>query len=227
MIHVVTPDTVLAGSALSLSSVPRPLLWRGLGVAPRRGFGGALWRRILFEQSLPRYLIALFPFPIAMAIWPDLALPIAQAPLFMFAVIYLVEIRVLAVPREKRAALIEADAAARGLDVLRDRSKRLLTRIAAGRRMSEGRLHLVVEQSELARITPLTLVSVQAEGNPPQILPLTEEERALLRGGLFDADLPETLLQTINLSQNAFLRSTALDPRTISAHARLAAMMPG
>lgn len=227
MLHIVTPQTVLSGASLSLGSAPRPLLWRGLGVAPRAPLGKALFWRMLFEQSLPRYLIALVPFPIAMLLRPDLALPIAQAPLFMFALVYLVETNVLAVPRDRRAALIGEAEAARGLDTLRDRSLRVLTRIAAGRRLADGRLHLVVEQSPLARVAPLTLVSVQAETPAPEILSLSPDEQAIIREGLFDEALSERLLQTINLSQNEFLRSTALEPRTMSAHARLAAMMPG
>lgn len=228
MIHVVTPETVLSRSALPLSSVPRPLLWRGLAVAPRGALHRRLFWRVLFEQSLPRYMIALVPFPIAMLLRPDLALPIAQAPLFMFAVVYLVETNVLAVNgKEKRAALIDADAAARGLDRLRERSKRLLTRIAAARPEETGRLHLVIEQSPLARVAPLTLVSVQRESPRPAIEPLSPEEQRMLAAELFDDDLPERLLHTINLSQNEFLRSTALEPRQVSAHARLRALIKG
>ena len=227
MIHVVTQETVLSRAALSLSSVPRPLLWRGMAVAPRRGLFTRLFWRVMFEQSLPRYLIALVPFPIAMALRPDLALPIAQAPLFMFALVYLVENNVLSVPtKEQRAALIDEDDAARGLDRLRERSRRLLTRIAAARGEECDRLHLVVEQSPLARIAPLTLVSVQVEGDRPSFLNLDAAEQQMLHDEMFDDELPERLLHTINLSQNSFLRSTALEPRQISAHARMRALMP-
>ena len=108
------------------------------------------------------------------------------------------------------------------------RLRERLTRIAAGRPDIGERLHLVVEQSPLRRITPLTMISVQVEGaDRAYVLDLTAEERAMLADGLFDEVLPETLLLRINLTENEFLRSSALDPATISAHARLLAMAGG
>jgi len=228
MIHVVTQETVLSRAALSLSSVPRPLLWRGMAVAPRRGLFTRLFWRVMFEQSLPRYLIALVPFPIAMALRPDLALPIAQAPLFMFALVYLVEAHVLSVSTpEKRRALIDEDAAARGLDRFRLRAERLLAGIAAGRGMGQEVLHLVVEQSPLARIAPLTFVSVQVEGARPEVLDLSPQERETVARELFEDGIDERTLHTINLSQNVFLRDVPLEARAISAHARLNALAAG
>jgi hypothetical protein len=50
---------------------------------------------------------------------------------------------------------------------------------------------LVAEQSELARVTPLTLVSVQSAVPEPHVLDLDAEDRAILQDTLFDADLTE------------------------------------
>jgi hypothetical protein len=120
--------------------------------------------------------------------------------------------------------LLEPGEAERGLDLLRDRATRILTKIAAGRGLVSGRLHLVVEQSDLARISPLTLVSVQSEDGP-EVLRLTHEEEALIRDTLFQPPLTERALHRIALAEDEQLRDVALDPRSISAHARLAAMM--
>lgn len=211
------------------SAPPRPLLWRGLGICPRKPFGKKLFWRLLFEQSLPRYLIALLPFPIAMLIWPELALPIAQAPLAMFALVYWVENNVLAVPtKETRERLMPRAEVERGLDLLRVRGREVLTKIAAGRSGVDDRLHLVIEQSPLKGIVPLTLISLQGEGSAgARVLDLSEAERGLIADRLFDEDLTEAMLLRINLTENEFLRSTALDPATISAHARLLAMAAG
>lgn len=230
MLHIVCPATVLGREGLVLTSAPpRPVLWRGLGICPRSPFGKKIFWRLLFEQSLPRYLIALTPFPVAMMIWPDLALPIAQAPLAMFILVYWVEANVLAVPtKEKRAKLMPREEADRGLDLLRVRLREVLTRIAAGRPETGERMHLVVEQSPLKGIVPLTLVSVQIEAaGGPKVLDLTAAERAMIEEGIFDEALHETLLLRINLTENEFVRSSALDPASISAHARLLAMAGG
>lgn len=228
MLHIICPDTVIGREGMVLTAAPpRSVLWRGLGICPRKPLGKKLFWRMLFEQSLPRYLIALLPFPIAMAIWPELALPIAQAPLAMFALVFWVECNVLAVPtKEKREKLLPRDQVERGLDLLRVRARDVLTRIAAGRPDQSERMHLVVEQSPLKGIVPLTLISVQLEGpGKPHLLELTETERDLIAEGIFDdSDLTEKQLLLINLTENEFVRGTALDPATISAHARLLAM---
>ncbi len=228
MLHILTYRTVLSREALSLGGVPRGLLWRGLAIAPPiRPLQRSFWRlfgRIFFEQSLPRYLIALVPFPIAMAIWPELALPIAQAPLAMFALIYVVETNVLSVSTpEKRRAVLDEVEAARRIDRLRVRGADILTRIAAGRDLREGALHLAVEQSPLARIAPLTLVSVQVALPAPHVLDLDDAECALIAQRLFGGELREEDLHLANLRENTFLRSVELEARAISAHARLAA----
>lgn len=224
MILIVTPDTILNRGALEVRRIPKPILGRNITLYPREGLLSGLTLRLIFEHALPRYLIALWPFPVAMFIWPHLALPISQAPLLMFILIYLVESRVLSVPKDRRAGLIDETEALRALDLLRVRSHRYLTRLAAARGLRTGTLALVVEQSELAKVPPLTLISVQVDDGDMRILDLTREERAALRMCLFDADLTERKLHLANLSQAEFLRSTALDASTVSAHARLAAM---
>lgn len=239
MLHVLTPASVGNAEALRITSVPRSVLWRGLSLLPLRRYGSPLFWRLMFDQSLPRYLVALLPFPAAMAARPDLALPIAQAPLAMFALIYVVENNVLAVPdKKKRQALMDQADAARALDRLQLRGHDILTRIAAGRGLNSGRLNLVVEQSPLARVAPLTVVSVQCEDPRPHVLPLEPGEVALIAARLFDAPeaeedaapaardggLTEAALHLANLSQNTFLRSVPLEPASISAHARLRAM---
>lgn len=224
LIHVVTPGSVASAASLDISSVPRALLWRGLALLPFRQWGSRLFWRMVFEQSLPRYLIALIPFPIAMILRPDLALPIAQAPLFMFALVYIVETRVLTVDSpERRRALMDKAGVERMDDAFAVRARGVLTRLLAARDQREGRFHLVVEQSPLVKVAPLTLVSVQSE-TPAGVLELSGDERALLRDALFDDGLAEEDLHLAMVASNTFLRSADLDAGAISGHARLAAM---
>jgi hypothetical protein len=225
MLFVLTPSAVTDPKALATTSLPRRILTLGRSVRPHGWLGRAVWWRMLIEHSLVRYVIALAPFPVAMLIWPDLALPISQAPILMFGIVLWIETSVLSVPTAaRRRALIDPDEAARGLDALRARARALLTRVAARRGIVEGRLHLVIEQSAMARMTPLTLVSVQVDTPAPAVLDLDAEETAMLRDGLFDETLPEALLHRINLAENTFLRDLPLEARGVSAHARLAAM---
>lgn len=219
---IVSPATVWNRGALEMRQVPRRFFGR-VTLVPRRGLPLRLVWRLVFEAQILRYLLSLLPFVLAVLIWQENALAIAQAPLIMVLVIYGAESFLFRVPKEKRAGLIDRAEAERGLDLLRVRAVSILTRIAAGRQMAEGRLHLVVEQSPLARITPLTFVSVQAEAGP-EVLRLTRAEERLIRETLFQPPLGERLLLRINLSENEFLRDVALDLRQISAHARLAAL---
>jgi hypothetical protein len=141
----------------------------------------------------------------------------------MFGLVYLIETRVLAIPSpEKRRALIDPADAARGLDLLAVRGRRILAGIAAGRGLTEGALTLVVEQSGMARVAPLTIVSVQT-ATGPSYLDLDEGERAAI-AELFADGLDERLLQRINLSEDRFVRTVAFEAKAVSAHARLAAM---
>jgi len=219
---VVTRDTVLNPSALQMRSLPRRFLGR-VTLWPARA-GAGLWLRVVLEVEIWRYLLALAPFAVAAVVWPDYAIGIAQAPLPMLIVLYLVEIRVLRVPRERRAALMERAEIDRGLDLLRTRAVQILTRIAAGRGIAEGALHLVIEQSDMWRVPPLTYVSVQSEAGPA-ILDLVPEERALIADTLFQPPLTEARLLRLNVADGTHLRDIAFEAGRVSAHARLAALM--
>ncbi len=219
---IVSPATVWNRSALEMRQVPRRIFGR-VTLFPRRGLPLRMIWRLVFETQILRYLLSLLPFVLAVLIWQQHALAIAQAPLIMVLVIYGMESLLFRIPKERRAGLIDRSEAERGLDHLQVRAVSLLTRIAAKRGMTEGRLHLVIEQSTLARIPPLTYVSVQSEAGP-EVMRLTREEERLIRDTLFEPPLSERLLLRINLSENVFLRDILLDVRQISAHARLAAM---
>jgi hypothetical protein len=224
LILYAAPSRVLNRSVLEITAPPRKFLGRGFGIVPRGTvLRGGFWRLVV-EYQLLRYLVALFPFPVAMLVWPHLALPISQAPLLMFLLVYFVESRVLAVPKEARKHLIPEIEAARALDTFRVRGAAVLSRIAAGRGLASGELHLAVEQSELARVAPLTVVSVQVDGRPATVLDLTDVEVKMIESELFADGLDERLLQRVNLAENTFLRSVAFDASTVSAHARLEAL---
>lgn len=220
---IVSPATVWNRSALETRAVPRKVFGR-VTLVPRRGLNPGTFLRMVFEAQELRYILALTPFIAAAAIWRDYALAISQAPVPMLMVVYMVETRLLRVPPHRRAGLIEPAEAERGLDLLRVRALAILTEIAARRNLGDGRLHLVVEQSDMARFPPLTLVSVQSEDGP-EVLRLDAAETRLIRETLFQPPLDERRLHRINLSRNEFLRDIPLEARSISAHARLAAMM--
>ncbi len=194
-------------------------------MVPRRGIRFGVLCRLIFEIQILRYLLPLVPFVVAMLVWPHLALPISQAPVPMLIVIAVVETKVLSIKPDARAALIEDADMARGLDALRFNATRILTRIAADRKLSDSELLLVVEQSEIARIPPLTLVSIQQSQPKAHVLDLTQQECELIQTTLFDGDISERQLHLISLRQAENLRSIALDTRSISAHARMAALM--
>jgi hypothetical protein len=220
---LVTPATVLNPAALETRHIPRRLLGRGL-LIPRRGAGLRLILRLVVEVEMLRDLAALLPFVLAALIWRDSALAIAQAPLLMFLVIYGVEMRFFRLTPAARQALLAPGEADRGQDLLRARALSVLTRIAARRGLTQGGLHLVIEQSDLVRIAPLTLVSVQSEDGP-QLLSLDREEEALIRETLFQPPLTERALHRITLASDEQIHDIAFDPRAVSAHARLAALM--
>ncbi|MEM1064200.1 MAG: hypothetical protein AAF771_03465 [Pseudomonadota bacterium] len=225
MIFVLTPSNLRNPSALEARSLPKQIFGRSVTIIPKGVFFSRVFWRLVFEHALTRYLIALTPFPIAMLIWPHLALPISQAPLLMFIAIWFFESRVLSIPPDKRRGLVDRDEAARVTDRLRERSLRALTRIAAARQIERGDLHLVVEQSEMARVPPFGYVSVQHDApGGPELLDLTADEETMILETLFDEDLTEKRLLHVNFSQSQFLRNAVLDPQTISAHARMAAL---
>lgn len=224
---ILTPETIWNPHVLEMRQLPRRVFGRVM-IFPRRiaGIGGAgigLWLRLIFEVEVLRYLVALVPFLLGAVLFPRYALAIAQAPLPMLIVIYFVEAKLLRLSRARAKALASAAEVERGMDLLRLRAVAVLAKIAAGRGLAEGRLHLVVEQSEIWRMPPLTLVSVQAEAGP-EVLALSEAERALV-AGLFDADFTERDLLRINLASGDCLRDVAFDVRGVSAHARLAALI--
>ena len=222
---ILSPDTVWNPKALATGSVPRKVLHR-IAFLPKGG-GAGLIARVIMENEPLRYFIALSPFVVAMFIWRDLALPISQAPVAMIIVIGFFEMKVLRVSAEKRKTLMDEDEAARVLDTLNFRARRVLTKLAALRGQTSGELMLVVEQSELAHITPLTLVSVQTREGKPRILPLAPEERDLISAELFDSEFTERMLHRANLREDVFLRSVSFDARGVSGHARLAALLDG
>lgn len=224
MIFVLAPSNLANPSALEARSLPKQIFHRSTNILPKRLILDRVFWRLAFQHPMARYGIALTPFPLALFIWPHLALPISQAPLLMFIAIWLFEARVLSVPRDRRRALIDADAAGRVLDTLRVRSTAALIQFAAARGIDNGELYLVVEQSEMIRVPPLTFVSVQHDQPSPHLIDLTDEEQDQITKTLFDHDLTEALLLRTNIAESTFLRSTVLDPKNISAHARMLAL---
>lgn len=220
---ILTKDTLRNPSILKVRQLPRKFFGR-VTVWPRGKIGLKLLLRITAEFQAVRYSLTLMPLIVIALIWTSTALPLSQAPILMLLIIWWVEMRLLRVPASKRAGLIDAVEAERGLDLLAVQARATLTRIAAHRGMRIGKLHLIIEQSELAAFTPLTYVSVQSEAGP-KVLDLTSEERDMITAGLFQPPLNERLLQRINQSQNVFLRDIPLDSRAVSAHARLAAAL--
>jgi hypothetical protein len=225
-LFIVTPETVLNPGALQTKQVPRRFFGRA-NLFPRRGAGVGLTFRMVFEVQALRYTLPLLPFLVVGFIWQDTALALAQAPILMILLIGAFELRLLRFSPAARARLIDDAGAERGLDLLRVRSRSILSRIAAGRQLTAGTLHLVVEQSELARLPPLTYVSVQAmpDQGKPQIIALTRAEREMIAQDLFQPPLSEQDLYRINMKQGQHLRMTSFEAAQVSAHARLAALM--
>lgn len=219
---IVTDTTITNRGVLETRSLPKKFLGRVQLVPRRAGLG--LWLRLIVEMQLVRYLFALLPFVIMPLVARDTAAPIMQAPLAMVVVIGLVEMKVLRLSKAGRARAVGADEAARRLDALAFRGKAALRKIAARQGITEGELRLVIEQSELARIAPLTLVSVQTDRPKPHVLSLDAEDRAAL-AGLFDGDLTERDLLAVNHRDDLYIRDIAQEARAVSAHARLAAAL--
>lgn len=220
---IVTEATITNRAVLETRSLPKKFLGR-VQLVPRRG-GVRLWARLIVEIQILRYLSALLPFVAIPLMSRDLALPVTQAPLAMLVVIALVELKVLRLSKAGRERAVDADEAARRLDALAFRAKACLRRIAARHDIAEGALRLVIEQSELARIPPLTLVSVQTDQPMTRLLALDEGDRAVLSEGLFDADLTERDLLAVNHRDDLYIRDIAQEARAVSAHTRLAAAL--
>lgn len=223
-LFVLTPETVMNPAALKTGSVPRKHLHR-VAILPRREGGLGLTLRLIAENEPLRYILALTPFIAPMLIWQDMALPISQAPLLMIMLVGFIELRVLRIPKHKREKVTSETAAAQTLDTLAFRARQVLAQIAARRPETEGEMMLVVEQSELAGIAPLTLVSVQTAHPRPRVIDLDAEDRAVIRAGLFVEGFTERALHKANIRQNEFLRSIAFDLRGVSGHARLDALL--
>ncbi|PWK60577.1 hypothetical protein [Roseicyclus mahoneyensis] len=219
---IVSDTTTSNRGVLETRSLPRKFLGR-VQLLPRRA-GLGLWLRLIVEMQLLRYLFALLPFVIMPLVARDTAAPIMQAPLAMVVVIGLVEMKVLRLSKAGRARAVDADEAARRLDTLAFRAKGCLRKIAARHEVTEGELRLVIEQSELARVPPLTLVSVQTDQPAPRLFSLDAEDRAALVM-LFDKDLTERDLLAVNHRDDLYIRDIAQEARAVSAHARLAAAL--
>ena len=230
MIFVVTPQTVSNPRALRGGSPPRKILTGLRSVFPSRLMLDPIWWRLALEYPLLRYSFALSPFPAAILIWPDLALPISGAPLLMFLFINFIEGNVLSISDpDRRRKLLPEHEVARRQDLFAMRARTVLTRLAAGRGMADGTLTLVVEQSPMAPVPVLSVISVQAEVEDAPVLDLDPDERAMIAGTLFDAAegeglLTEAAFHRLSLRENRFLHAVTLDARAISAHARMAAL---
>jgi len=218
---VVTRDTLRNAGVLETRSLPKKFFGR-VALVPRRA-GIGLWLRLLVEMQLLRYFAALIPFILLAFSSSRMALPVTQAPLAMVLLIGVVELKVLRLSDRGRERLMSEDEAARRLDTLVFRSRAVLRKIAARRDMAEGELALVVEQSELARVPTLTLVSVQSAYPGPHVLDLDPEERKLIERDLFGPDLTEKMLHQANLRDGQMIREVRIEARGVSAHARLAA----
>lgn len=220
---ILTHDTLHNPAILQVRQLPRKFFGR-VTAWPKGSLSLGLMLRIVIEFQWVRYTLTLLPLILIGLTWNGLALPLAQAPILMLVIIWWVEMRLLRVPKSKRAALIDVAEAERGLDLFRVQARSVLTQIMVGRGQRAGQLHLVVEQFELGLLPPLTYVSVQSEDRP-QVVSLTVREREIIGQGLFQATLTERLLLQINQSQNVFLRDIILEARAISAHARLGAAL--
>lgn len=218
---IVTRDTLSNPGILRVRQLPRRFIER-VTVWPRRVSLG-LMARTLAEIQFLRYCTWLAPLVVVALTWRNTALPLSQGPVLMLLLIVRIETRVLRVSPARRARM-DRDAAARTVDLLVVQGRAALTRIAAGRGMQAGALTLVVEQSPLRLLPPLTYVSVQAE-DPARVVDLDAGERAVLEGELFCGALTEQALLRANTAENIFLREVELDARGVSAHARLAAAL--
>lgn len=225
MLHVVTPSEITSSTVLKIRKVPRKLFGHGTSLLPSGSMTTSIFWRMLVEVSFLRYCAALLPFPILVLMFPEKALAIGQAPAVMFLAVYFVESRILSVDNpDRRRQLMPEEEAERGADIAKVRAREILTRIAAKRGMNAGELHLVIEQSALARIEPLTVVSVQTAEPEPQIVELDEEERRLIHETLFDSDFTEKRMHTTSLALGRFLHDVTLEAKSVSAHARLEAL---
>lgn len=220
---IVTHDTLANPGILDTRSLPKKFLGRVMPVP--RGAGARQWLRLAVEIQPLRYTAELLPFILAPLLFRDLATQVMQAPALMIVTVAVLELKVLRLSRAARDRAVDPDTADRRRDTLAFRARACLRRIAARHDLRDGELRLVVEQSELARIAPLTLVSVQTDTPKPRVLPLDAQDRAILTEGLFDADFTERDLLAVNHRDQTYLRDIVQVARAVSAHARLAARL--
>ncbi|MEM8537522.1 MAG: hypothetical protein AAGF56_06640 [Pseudomonadota bacterium] len=223
-LFVLAPETVWNPSILKFPTAPRKILQRGI-VVPRREVSLRFVVRMMCESLALRCIIVLLPFCIAGLIWPAIALPLGQAPIAMIFLIALVETRLLRMSDKKRKDVVAEADAARVLDTLQFRGRRILAQLAAKRGIENGTIYLVVEQSDMVRLPPMTLASLQLDEGRSRLVPLDAAERAIIRDGLFDADFTEHDLFLANQREGVAFRSVAFETRGVSAHARLAAFL--
>lgn len=223
-LFVLSPDTVWNPGVLDFPTAPRKILERGM-ILPRRDVTWGFIFRAIFESQILRFVIALLPFGIAAVMWPGAALPISQAPIVMLAAIGIIELRVLRIPRDRRKEMTTEAEAARALDTLNFRGRRILAQLAAARGIETGKIYLVVEQSDMVRVPPMTIVSLQRDEGKSRLVPLTPEDRAIIQDGLFDEDFTERNLFLANQREGVSFRSVTFEARGVSAHARLAAFL--
>ncbi|MEJ6387988.1 hypothetical protein [Gymnodinialimonas ulvae] len=219
---ILSPETITNAGALETRSLPKKIIGR-VQILPR-GASLGTWARLLVEMQFLRYMVALVPFLIPILVSRELALPITQAPLAMILVIGVIELKVLRLSDAARARLMDDAEADRILDAFAFRAKGVLRRIAARRGLAEGELRLVAEQSELARVPPLTFVSVQSATPSTHVVPLEKADREIL-SELFDAELSERDLHRAQLRKEQHIQDVAIEATGVSAHARLAAWM--
>lgn len=220
---ILTNATLWNPGVLETRSLPKKFLGRVLVVPLTANI--RIWSRLLVEMQVVRFAVTLLPFALSPILVADLAVPVMQAPALMVMLVVLVELRVLRLTAAERAAQVEPDDAARRLDILSFRARACLRTIAARHDLREGSLRLVVEQSELARVPPLTLVSVQGDVPRPHVLSLKSDDRDLLQQGLFDNAFSELDLLSVNHRDNLYIREITQEARAVSAHARLAALL--
>lgn len=217
---ILSPDTILNPSALETRSLPKKIIGR-VQVIPK-GISALTWMRLIIEMQLVRYLLALLPFLALIFVSRDLALPVTQAPLAMILVIGVVELKILRFSTAARERLMTRADADRIHDAFAFRARKKLRQIAAHHGIDIGQLRLVAEQSELARIPPLTFLSIQTSEPVPQVMMLTEKDREALQD-LFDQELTEKDLHRANLRCDDVLREVVIEAESVSAHGRLAA----
>ncbi len=220
---IVAPQTISNAGVLETRSLPKKFFGR-VQLFPK-GASLGLWTRLILEIQFLRYMAALVPFIAIPFMSNDLALPVTQAPLAMVLVIAVVELRVLRLTEGARERLVSEDEAARRVDTFTFRARAALRRIAARKGLEEGEIALVAEQSELARVPPLTLISVQSAVPEPHVMDLDEEDRAILQEALFDDAFTEKMLLHANMRDQQPIREVRIEARSVSAHARLAAAL--